>query len=198
MSAGERSNYVRMLLGAVTVAATAAAVELFSRGVTFIPNPGIFLLLAIAIAGFLWGLAAAMAGVPVAIAAALYAYADPGAWMRYTPGNLVRVIVFSVAAPLAALIVGVLKARAERSLSASEGRYAALFQATPDAVYVQQDERIAYANDAAHDLFGASPDGPPARRLVGCPIWERIHPDSHARVRGRLLAVTGGTGDVPS
>ena len=187
-----------MLLGAATVAGTAVAVEAFSRWVIFIPNPGVFLLLSIAIAGFLWGLAAALAGTPVAIAAALYFYADAGAWMRYKPDNVVRVIVLSVGAPMTALIVGVLKARADRALSASEGRYAALFHATPDAVLVQQDERILYANDACHELFGAVPDGAAGRRFVGSMMWDWIHPDSHALVRGRLPELTPhGSGQTP-
>src|SRR3569623_165099 len=82
-------------------------------------------------------------------------------------------------------------------MRAVHNRFEALLQATPDAVLVQVDRRVAYANDAAYQLFGATRSATGEGSLLGSLLWERLHPDSHDAVRARLPLVAGGQGEAP-
>lgn len=77
--------------------------------------------------------------------------------------------------------------QSEETLRASEQRYRSLVEMSPDAVFINRDQRLVYANSAALSLFGASaPD-----QLLGKSPYELFHPDFHPVMRerlGRLLA----------
>ncbi len=81
--------------------------------------------------------------------------------------------------------------RAEAALHASEERYRKLVEHSPEAIFLQRDERITFVNAAGARLLGAS--GP--EDLVGKPFYEIVHPDFHAvsRERLRLVMMQGGT-----
>jgi len=69
-----------------------------------------------------------------------------------------------------------LEQRVERrtaELSRSEERYRALVELSPEAITVIADDRIAYANQAAAQLFGA----PSVEALTGCPIGNFFVPE---------------------
>src|SRR3569623_367596 len=82
-------------------------------------------------------------------------------------------------------------------MRAVHNRFEALLQATPDAVLVQVDRRVAYANAAAYQLFGATRSATGEGSLLGSLLWDRLHPDSHDAVRARLPLVAGGQGEAP-
>ena len=63
--------------------------------------------------------------------------------------------------------------RIEHELRDSETRYRSLVESAPDAILINCDGRIAFANAYAQRLFGA--DIP--TDLVGTATLERIHPD---------------------
>jgi PAS domain S-box-containing protein len=64
-------------------------------------------------------------------------------------------------------------------------RYAALFEAAPDAIYVNRADRVVLANPACLELFGAErPD-----QIVGRSTYDLYHPDVHDTVRERIRRV---------
>ena len=68
-------------------------------------------------------------------------------------------------------------------------RYRDLIESSPDAVLVVADGNMAYANQAAVDLFGASA----ADQLSGRPLLDRLHQDSQAAIETGLRSWEAGT-----
>jgi diguanylate cyclase (GGDEF)-like protein/PAS domain S-box-containing protein len=64
----------------------------------------------------------------------------------------------------------------------SEERYRKLFDLSPDALLIHTDGRIMFVNGMCARLFGAAS---PAD-MVGKPVLELFHPESHERVRQRI------------
>ncbi len=72
--------------------------------------------------------------------------------------------------------------RAEADLREREARYAALVETSPEAIYVNREDRVALVNPACLRLFGAtSPE-----QLLGRPTLELFHPDFHEAIRERV------------
>jgi PAS domain S-box-containing protein len=69
--------------------------------------------------------------------------------------------------------VGLYKHLTQQKLQESEERYRLLVELSPEAVIVQSDGRIAYANPAASELFGA----PCSKALVGRSLANFVHAD---------------------
>jgi len=61
-------------------------------------------------------------------------------------------------------------------------------EGSPDAIIVQTDDIIRYANAAAAELFGASSP----HDLLGLPFFERIHPDFYTDAQERLEKLRSG------
>ncbi|HET9597278.1 MAG TPA: GAF domain-containing protein [Anaeromyxobacteraceae bacterium] len=72
-------------------------------------------------------------------------------------------------------------------LAASEARYRALVEKSPDGCLIVQDERVVYANARAADLFGAAG---PAALLRG--VLDLVAPEDHRAVRERIERILGG------
>lgn len=68
--------------------------------------------------------------------------------------------------------------RVEDNLRESEERYRDLVELSPEAIYIQQDGKIAFINSAGVSLLGAKS---PAQ-LLGKPVAEILHPDSADRI----------------
>ncbi|MCB1779176.1 MAG: response regulator [Candidatus Competibacteraceae bacterium] len=75
--------------------------------------------------------------------------------------------------------------QATQALINSENAYRQLVELSPDAIYINCDEKIAYINAAGVRLFGAN--SPAA--LLGMSFWDRLHPDCHEMVRERLQQI---------
>ena len=69
--------------------------------------------------------------------------------------------------------VALYKHHAERKLKESEERYRLLVELSPEAIVVQSDGRIVYANPAAAGLFSAES----ADTLLGLGVADFVHPD---------------------
>jgi PAS domain S-box-containing protein len=80
------------------------------------------------------------------------------------------------------------KARAEAALRQSEERYRGLVELSPEALFVNRNDRIVLVNPAALQLFGASS----AEQLLGKSPFELFHPDYHAVMRQRTSKVLAG------
>ncbi len=72
--------------------------------------------------------------------------------------------------------------RASESLKASEERFRAVVEQSPEAIFIQTRGCFAYLNPAARVLFGATEAEP----LVGRPVIELFHPDVRAMVASRI------------
>jgi PAS domain S-box-containing protein len=79
-------------------------------------------------------------------------------------------------------------ARAEEALRQSEERYRALVELSPDAIFINRNNRIVFVNPAALRLFGASM----AEQILGRSPFELFHPEYHALVRERIQALLEG------
>ena len=72
-------------------------------------------------------------------------------------------------------------------------RYRTLVEWTPDPLFVHRDGKFLYANPAAVRMFGALS----ANDLVGTAILDRIHPDFHEIVLGRVKHFLEHGGTAP-
>jgi PAS domain S-box-containing protein len=78
--------------------------------------------------------------------------------------------------------------RAEASLAQSERRFRSLTVLSPNAIWVNRNDRIELANSAAMHLLGVER----ADQIEGLNPFQIFHPDSHEKVRERLRAVRSG------
>lgn len=72
--------------------------------------------------------------------------------------------------------------RAEHEVRESEARYRSLIEHSPDAIFVNQEDRVSLVNKAAVRLFGAqSPE-----ELLGKSPLDLFHPDDHPQILERI------------
>ncbi|MBI5510399.1 MAG: PAS domain S-box protein [Deltaproteobacteria bacterium] len=79
-------------------------------------------------------------------------------------------------------------ARAEVELTLSDARCRSLVELSPDAIFINRGDKVAFVNSAALGLFRAQQ----VEQLVGRPIWDLFHPDVHPVIRERLRHVRAG------
>jgi len=78
--------------------------------------------------------------------------------------------------------------RAEKALLEREHRYRNLMELSPDAIWVNRDDRIDLVNSEALRLLGVAS----ADQVEGRSPFEFFHPDCHWKIRERLLAARQG------
>ena len=78
--------------------------------------------------------------------------------------------------------------RAEASLREAEERYRKVVELSPDAILVQQDAVIVYANPAAVRLLKAGC----MNDIVGKSLFDLLHPDFHMLARERIAGLQRG------
>jgi PAS domain S-box-containing protein len=106
-------------------------------------------------------------GTPIWVVDRARAVRDPQGTILYYDGSLVDITE---------------QRRSEEALRASEARYRALVESSPDGIGIHQDGRIVFINPAGARLLGAqNPD-----ELVGKPIEDIIHPNYREVVRERI------------
>ncbi len=77
---------------------------------------------------------------------------------------------------------------AAESLRISQRRYRDLVQMSPDAIFLNRNDRIVYVNPAAVSLLGAA--GP--EELQGKSPYDIFHPDFHETIKQRILVLRQG------
>jgi PAS domain S-box-containing protein len=77
---------------------------------------------------------------------------------------------------------------AELALKRSEDRYRNLFELSPEAMYVNRDNRIEFVNSAALKLFGAQD----LSQILGKSPFDIFHPDCHKQVSERIEKLRNG------
>ena len=80
-----------------------------------------------------------------------------------------------------------------QALAESEERYRNLFMGSPDAIFLNQNNRVTLVNQACLQLFGASS----AEQLVGRPIYDLFHEDFHPIIRQRIDKILESDGIAP-
>ena len=78
--------------------------------------------------------------------------------------------------------------RAEQAIRASEERYRALVELSPDGIVIHDGQRIHFANPAARALLGASA----SEQLVGQPVIAFVHEQSLSLAEERLSRLSEG------
>lgn len=79
--------------------------------------------------------------------------------------------------------------QAETALRDSEQRFRGLIEASPEAIYIHQDEKLVFVNRAAQVLFGATePD-----QLIGKSVFSLFHADSSNSVRESIQSIQSRT-----
>jgi PAS domain S-box-containing protein len=78
--------------------------------------------------------------------------------------------------------------QAVEAVRQSEERYRGLVELSPEAVFVNRNDRIVLVNPAGLQLFGASS----AEQLLGKSPFEVFHPDYHAVMRERIDKLLAG------
>ncbi len=81
----------------------------------------------------------------------------------------------------------------QKELTEQEIKYRNLFENSPNAVFVNVNDRVTLVNRACLDLFGA---GKP-EELIGKSPYDLFHPDFHDTVRQRIRALRGKGRAVP-
>ena len=89
---------------------------------------------------------------------------------------------------ITAIRLRIAHARAEDAVQQSEKRYRGLVELSPDAIFVNRDNRIVFVNPAALQLFGAVA----AEQLVGKSPVDLFHPDYHDIVQEWIRRVLAG------
>ena len=110
-----------------------------------------------------------------------------------TPSNLIGHLLKAIAVYLTykALIEAGLRRPFDvlfRDLAGSEERYRSLVQMSPDAIFVNRDNRIVLINPAAIQLFGATT----AEQVLGKPPSAIFHPDYHPIMQERIHTLLEG------
>ena len=83
--------------------------------------------------------------------------------------------------------------RAEERLHDSETRYRNLFMHSPDAIFLNQNDRVTLVNKACQKLFGAKNE----QELTGKPIYDLFHTDFHSVIEARIRKMRESSDMVP-
>jgi PAS domain S-box-containing protein len=75
-----------------------------------------------------------------------------------------------------------------RNLRASEERYRGLVELSPEAIFINRDDRIVFVNPAALQLFGATS----ADQILGKSPFDVFHRDYHSIMRDRIRKLLRG------
>lgn len=81
----------------------------------------------------------------------------------------------------------------EKKLRESENRYRNLFLHSPDAIFVNYDDRVVLVNNACLKLFGAKSED----ELLGKSPFDLFHPDEHEQIRERIHRLRNHNEAVP-
>src|SRR5262249_26565898 len=82
---------------------------------------------------------------------------------------------------------------AEDTLRRSEENYRTLVELSPDAIFINCEDKYVYLNSAAFKLFGAKKP----EQVIGRDVLDFIHADSRDAVRERIKAMRSGLKVAP-
>jgi two-component system, sensor histidine kinase and response regulator len=177
--------------GIVITLATVAALELLSRFLVPVVTPAVVLLFATAYATYLSGVRAGLVSLAITLGYVAWIFSSPGQPFAYTYENAIRVVILAVVAPVAVLIVGLLKDRSARlrSLRVSEARLRGVLDAATEYGIVGTDPTglINIFNQGAERMLGYSP-----AEVVGKYTPLLFHDPAEIAARAAALGVAPG------
>lgn len=74
------------------------------------------------------------------------------------------------------------------ALQETRAQYQGLADTSPDAIFVNRNDHVAFVNPACVALFGARSEVD----LIGRPVLSLFHPDDHAQIIGRIATLRDG------
>jgi len=183
--------------GLLATLAVLAFIEAVRGTALDIPNPAPLFFVAVVYAAFTGGIGMGLLSAAVAFAYTLYFLSIPGAPLHYSDPDLRRLVVIAIAAPAVAVMVGVLRRRAEALLEARAKadlmmRYRDIVEDL-DAIVWEADARLTrftFVSRQVERVLGYS-----AAHLVANAgfLAGRIHPDdAEAALAERRRAAEAG------
>jgi PAS domain S-box-containing protein len=186
--------------GPLLVVAIAAVVELLAGTAWRVPNPPALLLLAVVFAAFTGGRAPGLIAAAIAWTYCAYFFSASLQPLRYAPDDARRVVVWLLAMPAMAWMVGTLRRRveagaaktreaeivlaAESRLRASEARFRAIADSAPVAIFETDAEGAnLFVNRRWCELTGRS-----GEEAAGGGWLQAVHPEDRERIRGGWFA----------
>ncbi len=117
-----KAPVTKLVAGPALVLCIIAALTLFSAHGIFLPNPVLFLSLAIVLSSSLGGSFSGLASVGLTFAFLLLYWSKPGHPFSYNPGDIHRLVIFVATMPAMALLVGALESRNRKSIADLKAR----------------------------------------------------------------------------
>jgi len=101
---------------------------------------------------------------------------------------LIGLAAMALASILAIFFILLLKSRVKRATlrhTESESKYRTLVENSLDAIFINQNDKIIYANPSTLQLLGAENES----QVIGKSPFEFFHPDYHSVIRERIIRV---------
>jgi PAS domain S-box-containing protein len=92
------------------------------------------------------------------------------------------------------IVILLKRKRVEEDLRESTARYRDLVELSPEAIYIQQEGRFVFVNNAGVELFGAARQ----EDLLGKPVSNFFHPDYQHAGPSRIRMELGEVKEIPS
>jgi len=151
----------RRLSGPLITLLAVGVLGLLSETALAIPNPPAVLVLVVVIAAFRGGLVSGLLSAAIAWLYIAAFFSLPGQPFRYTAENALRVVVWAIAIPIMAVLVGILKQRALRAAERAatqehDASFRLLFDNNPLPMWVYDLETLYFleVNAAAVAHYG--------------------------------------------
>lgn len=198
-------KYWNKYQGIIVTLITLAALELLARISFRIPNPPPILMLAIILSAYMGGMKQGLISAAIVWCYSLYFFSLPGQLFHYMNENFHRIITLTFAIPATAILVGILKRRAERAINLekektvlqaeikerrrSEEYNRSLFESSPiGLVLCRMDGSLVDVNKAYAMIIGRS-----VEETLKLSYWD-ITPEKYAEQEQQQLHLVRTTG----
>ena len=155
-----KSNRWNAVIGPAITLAIMSVIWFVDTHVVRVPNPGAISFIAVAIAAYVGGIVPGVISAAISVGFTAVIFSLPGAPFHYAPDNLGRLVVVAVCTPLLAVMIGLLKQRAQRALERERvltGELvplrAALDQSEVSVVLLDSELRAQFMNYAFRQLL---------------------------------------------